>query len=323
MKLIKIFIIFIVFVILIYLSLFPNIIFTGTKNFIIGTSCHEVTCILTVKNSYDHKKLIKILDSYEIFNYKLFANLFLYKSKYKTYNINNENKCQDSIFIINIFEHKNFHTFNIKCKHAIFDMSLIINIIKAYITNDNSYKKINFINKFYKTDINMLKTKYVIKNEIYKKKIFTFNKLFIKKIKELYTSKNIFLSELDILFSLLIKKYLLIQKKDNCTIGIIKTFRNKENMNHCGNSISVNCVNINNLSIKNIASTIRSSYNNNNSIDIKTNIDIYITSWVIKDDMILSIDCTDFINEKSKRKVYDWFIVLAFDKDNYIINLSY
>ena len=101
--------------------------FIGNKNLIIGKIFNYIHCSITIKNKYNQEKLINVLNSFDLFNYTLHYDSFLFrlKNNLKSYHINNNNNNKNKILLfIDVIENKNNHTFHIKGHHSLFDLKI-------------------------------------------------------------------------------------------------------------------------------------------------------------------------------------------------------
>jgi hypothetical protein len=254
-----------------------------------------------INGKYDKKKLINVLNSYDIFNYKLINNFLIKTNKksYKIINNKNQNKLdQDTILIIyetpqpkyspslqnsNEFTH---HSLELLTTHKLFDMQFLMNIINDYINNNVDFKEMVIYKNicpllskpfYFNLIINLLVDNLSYKQRTSRKIIF--NKSNIEEIKNELVNKlnGKFISDLDVIISLLSKDYMDYKNKIDCNLCICKSIRNSKNKYNIGNLLVPSNINIKNNELENIAISIRNSYNENCFIK---NIDLMISSWV-------------------------------------------
>jgi len=283
----------------------------------------KFTCILKINGNYDKDQFINILNSFDIFNYKLYNN-FLIKSINKSYQIINNDDIinKDSIFIINVYEFTDYYEFKIIADHRLFDMQLLLNIINDYIYNNTNQKKMsiyrNFIPLIPLLPVSISINNILRSNTNYHTSI-SFDKYYIEKVKNESLNKlNIsYLSDLDIIISLLTKNYMDYANRSSCNVCIVKSIRNNQNKYKLGNILIPNNVHIRNNNIENIATTVRNSYIK--KIIVKE-CNIFITSWIPNKEIsqnIISISPTEWYNNINTN--YNWgykynYIIIFFDR---------
>lgn len=280
-----------------------------------------IISIFKINGNYKKDQLINTLNSFDVFNYQLYNN-FLVKTKNKSYQIihNDDNINNDSILIIYVYEFTDYHEFKVVATHKLFDMQLLLNIINDYINNNTNNKEMCIYRNFLPL-ISLIPSTICIVNLLKSNTNsctnISFDKYYIEQIKN-NSMNGSYLSDIDIVISLLTKNYMDHRNRSSCNISISKSIRNKQNKYKIGNIIMPNSVHIKNNNIENIAKTIRNSYTQKNIFIKECN--IYITSWVPNKEIsqnLTSVVPMSWYNNNSTN--YNWgykynFIVLFFDR---------
>jgi hypothetical protein len=164
-------------------------------------------------------------------------------------------------------------------------MQFLINIINDYINNNVDFKEMVIYKNicplllkpfYFNLIINLLVNNLSYKQQRTSREII-FNKSNIEEIKNKLVNKlnGKFISDIDVIISLLCKNYMDYKNKIDCNLCIIKSIRNSKNKYNIGNLLVPSNINIKNNELKNIAINIRNSYNENCFIK---NIDLMISS---------------------------------------------
>jgi hypothetical protein len=311
-------------VIILILLFYLNTYNTGIRNFLIGNIIGNINTYITLKGEYKEQQLIDVLNSYNIFDFYLFGSLLVSnKSKTKSYEIIETDKqlkmSSKKLLALRIQKRlKNYYTIEILFNHIVFDMQGIFNIIENYLKNNTTTKKIKIYKKFHLTDLSVfskflsLFDKIICKNEVQ-----IISKDFIQQQKF-----NLSLSSLDLVFAVLILKYLVDSNKEKCVVTIVRS--NRTCPIKIGNNLSLHNVLIIKNDIKNIAEQIRKSYLQQSYKYTLGN--IWITSWIPHKGMniynfiisngIIKTDNYDFYN------FCDQIITVSLYRNNYFCDIQ-
>ena len=233
MKIIQILII--VIIVIMYSELGRTI---GSRNFIIGKLTRKIKCFFLLKGKYDSKKMLKILDSYEIFDYQLFGTR-LVKTMRKSYDIEGHEN-EKALLSIRAEQHSDNYTLNVMFNHELFDMQYIMEIIDGYLRDDFSHKPLMINKVFYGSDVNL---NILMLWNYFKRVNVEREKITVKK-EEIKTLQVDNLSSLDIVFAILANKYLGNTGKTKCILSIIKSQRGPNDRYRVGNMVTFHTVEI-------------------------------------------------------------------------------
>jgi len=247
----------------------------GIRNYILGNATGEVMCYFTLKGKYEKEKLIQVLDSYEIFNYRLFGTRLVKMGiGMKSYDLGGSSRA--TLLSIRIDQARDDYTLNITFHHGVFDMQYIMEILDAYLRNDSSPKPLQISKSVYLSDVepSILKPWNYLRSVVIKReKIVVTN----EDINGFRASTG--LSSLDIVFAILGRKYLMDAGKTSCILSIIRSTRTQPNDKfRIGNMVTFHNVKISGRdTVTDIADRIRKSYSKGTTFSAA---DVVITSWV-------------------------------------------
>jgi len=236
-----------------------------------------VMCYFTLKGEYDREKLFRVLDSYEIFNYRLFGTrLVKMETGKKSYNIG-ERERRTALLSIRVDQTWDDYTLNMTFHHGVFDMQYIMEILDAYLGNDSYPKPLQISKSVYLSDVEPS----ILNPWNY------FRSVVIEREKLVVTKEDINgfrgatgLSSLDIVFAILARKYLMDAGKTSCILCIIRSTRTQLNDKfRIGNMLTCHNVKISSRdTVTEIANRIRKSYSEGTAFAAAA--DVVITSWV-------------------------------------------
>jgi len=247
----------------------------GIRNYILGNITGGITCYFTLKGKYDGEKLIRVLDSYEIFDYRLLLGTRLVRMKpgKKSYDIGGSERT--ALLSIRVDQTRyDDYTLNITFHHGVFDMQYIMEILDAYLRNDSSPKPLRISKSVYLSDVepSTLKPSNYIRSVV-----LTREKIIVSK-EDIHGFRATGLSSLDIVFAILARKYLMEAGKSSFTLSIIKSTRTQQNdRSRIGNMVTFHNVAIRSGRVRDIADRIRKSYSEGTAF---APADVVITSWV-------------------------------------------
>jgi len=342
---------FLIIILIIYILYLNSI---KIKNYMIRKSITKFTAYVTFKNKLDKKLLIKHLNTFEIFDYSVYYNILLFKTDKKSYLIlDNEEELtkkdiENNILII-VFQ-KDPKTIKIILDHGIFDGHLLINIFNDYhnnkIRNNENYKieeitytsilnlpkKYSILKKKYITEIvNVLDFQpFIINKYKYNKTLYTISKISVLNKQNEFKKYNINISKMDIVFSIVCKKFMNMFNRKVLNAMILKSYRSinsvsifdfpqssqiKNNKFTCGNMIYSHIIQIKDDDLLEMADSIRKSYDTPN-FSVKP-IDIQLISWHFKNENIISMKTAhDYTKNVETNNI---MVFISFDQDNYLI----
>ena len=304
----KIVIILLFIIIILYLINNKTI---GLKNNLLQ---YKIATSIVLNGTYDQQKLIKVFESYNLkFNQINTNQINFILSEYSS----------SPNIEIKINESKNKYIMNIIFDHKYYDMQCITTMINSYLKNDISYKEINIMKQLYFTDLlglNLFYNTLTIKPKKYKFKQILVSKEQINNIKNLNTN---YVSNIDVVISIITTEYLNYTNKNNANIMIIKSKNDNKIKHYIGNNITFHQSLINLDSLINMSLQIRKSYSNIN-YSLFINIDIYITSWYPIENYNNEILEINYINNNNNILMnVPFFIIISMINNNYQINIYY
>lgn len=316
----------IILIILLLLTIY-NYVSIGFKNIIFNSYCKFYFKIL---GQYDENCFIKILNSFELFDYHLNSYNILCKNNIgiKSYlitnNTNDFKNNKNKIIQFNIINFNDHHILNVYFNHKLIDLFCVFNIINKYTNKDYTLIPLHITKQI---KFSYLKFLNLINNNYYYKHKTDDTLLLDKKIvKNQKQNCKTYVSTADIIISNIAQYYFNLTKKNNCNFIIFKKSRNIKTKNYFGNGFDPHVINI--INNKNIPEQIRKSYKNN-IFFLYGQIDgiINIRLSPFKNDKIIKIDEGEYeLNEETLINQHFTNVplhsIIYMDETNYIINLS-
>ena len=341
---------FIIIILVIYLLYLNSI---KIKNYLIRKQVAKFHAYITFKYKLDKKALTNHLNTFEIFDYNICYELLLYKTNKKSYLIldNNEDLTEENVkenILIIIFQNDP-KTIKIIIDHGLFDGHLLINMFNDYhktIPHQNKNHKIEEINytsiinlpkkystikKIYISDLINISDfqPYFINKYHYEKKLYTIPKITILNKQKEFKKYNIRISKMDIIFSIVCKKFMKMFNKKVFNALVIKSHRSNNSsffdfsqssqvMDHTftnGNMIYSHVIHVKDDNLLEMSDSIRKSYDKQN-FTFKS-IDIQLISWCFPNENIVSMKTIHDYNKIIKSD--NIVVFISYDKDNYLI----
>jgi hypothetical protein len=290
------------------------------KNSIVRYFVTKICFNIVFKNKINKEKLISYLNTFEIFDYNIFYNFMLYKSNEKSYLILDEGdeiseEIKNKYILIIIFKNdaSTYQSVQIMVDHGLFDGHLLINMFNNFNKNNYLFKKKYVIESFNYSNLHVTS----INKYNYEKKLFTISKSKILNIQNKFKTYNN-ISKLDIVFSIICKRFMKLLNKSYLNCLIVKSSRNTQFFDHSfinGNMIDPHILEIKDDNLFEMSNCIRKSYSNNN-INLKF-VDIQFISWCFSNENIVSIKTNHNYNKTITSNIINIFV--SFDHDNYLI----
>jgi hypothetical protein len=313
----------------IFLSILFLVVFTelgrtiGIRNYGIGKVNGQCMCYFTLEGVYDKRILIEVLDSYEIFDYRLIGTR-LVKTGKKSYDIQENQTSQETSSLLSVRVDRNCsdYTLRITFDHGVFDMQYVMEIIDAYLRKDSSPKPLQISKSVYLSDILVFGNYLPSRDDVKRDKI-------IVTMETVKAYREPGLSCLDIVFATLAHKYLMDAGKTSCVVCITKSTRTTPDRYRVGNMVTFHNVAITRGTIKDIAHRIRKSYVSGTTF---APADILITSWVPNKSLTHlyttlktngDVDCGGVKKNRVHRNIYRQEIIVSMTHGNYLCDIHW